>query len=46
MAEIVTKKEFREKIRPQIKADNKTIALCHGVFDLVHPGHMNHFEQA
>ncbi len=46
MARIVTKKEFRENIRPLIKADNKNIALCHGVFDLVHPGHMDHFEQA
>ncbi len=46
MAEIVTKKEFYENIRPHIKAENKTIALCHGVFDLVHPGHMEHFEQA
>ena len=46
MAEIVTKKEFCENIRPHIKAENKTIALCHGVFDLVHPGHMEHFEQA
>ena len=24
----------------------KTIVLCHGVFDLVHPGHLEHFRQA
>ena len=24
----------------------KTIALCHGVFDLVHPGHIVHLKQA
>jgi len=24
----------------------KKIVLCHGVFDLVHPGHLNHFKQA
>lgn len=46
MAEIVTKEQFREHIRPALKADGKTIALCHGVFDLVHPGHVIHFEQA
>lgn len=46
MAEIVGKTEFKEAIRPRIKAGNKTIVLCHGVFDLVHPGHMIHFEQA
>ncbi len=28
------------------KADGKTIALCHGVFDLLHPGHVRHLEAA
>lgn len=46
MARIVGKAEFRDEIRPSIKKENKTIALCHGVFDLVHPGHIVHFEQA
>ena len=46
MGRIVTKEEFKSKIRPALKAQNQTIALCHGVFDLVHPGHMIHFEQA
>lgn len=46
MNKIVTKQEFQENIRPQIRADHKTIALCHGVFDLVHPGHLIHLEQA
>ncbi len=46
MGTIVTKEEFKNKIRPQIKKEGKTIALCHGVFDLVHPGHVIHFEQA
>lgn len=46
MRKIVSKDEFREKIRPVLKNDNKIIALCHGVFDLVHPGHIIHLEQA
>jgi len=28
------------------KIKNKKIAMCHGVFDFVHPGHIYHFEQA
>lgn len=29
-----------------IKNKNKTISLCHGVFDLLHPGHIQHFKEA
>ncbi len=46
MKKTVSKKEFAEKIRIQLKKENKKIVLCHGVFDLVHPGHIIHFEQA
>lgn len=46
MGKIVDKAEFREKVRPNLKRDKKTIALCHGVFDLVHPGHIIHLQQA
>ena len=28
------------------QAEGKTVVHCHGVFDLVHPGHINYFEQA
>ena len=28
------------------KKKGKKIVLCHGAFDLVHPGHMSHFEEA
>ncbi len=28
------------------RVNGKKIVHCHGVFDLVHPGHINHFEQA
>lgn len=46
MDKIVSKKEFKAKIRKKLKNEGKTIALCHGVFDLVHPGHIIHLEQA
>lgn len=45
MGKIVTKKEF-QIIKEQLKAEGKKTVLCHGVFDLVHPGHIIHFEQA
>ena len=46
MGEIVTKEAYREKIKDKLKQENKSVVLCHGVFDLVHPGHIIHFEQA
>lgn len=45
MAQIVTKEDF-SIIRKQFKAEGRTVVLCHGVFDLVHPGHIIHFENA
>lgn len=45
-AKIVTKDQFKTSIRPELKRDGRTIALCHGVFDLVHPGHITHLRQA
>jgi rfaE bifunctional protein nucleotidyltransferase chain/domain len=29
-----------------LRSSGKTIALCHGVFDLIHPGHIQHFSAA
>lgn len=46
MNKIVSKREFKTEIRQRLKNEGKTIALCHGVFDLVHPGHVIHLEQA
>ncbi len=46
MEKIVDKGTFREEMRPKLKKEGKTIALCHGVFDLVHPGHIIHLQQA
>lgn len=45
MGKIVTREEFK-KIREEIKINNKKIVLCHGVFDLVHLGHILHLEEA
>lgn len=30
----------------QLRRDGKKIVHCHGVFDLLHPGHLKHFEAA
>ena len=46
MNKIVSKDIFKNEIRPKLKKEGKTIALCHGVFDLIHPGHIIHLEQA
>lgn len=45
MAQIMTKELFKT-IRQQLKKEEKRVVLCHGVFDLVHPGHIIHFEKA
>ena len=29
-----------------LKSGGKTIVMCHGVFDLIHPGHIRHFQAA
>ncbi len=46
MDKIVSKEVFQEKIKKELNDEGKTIALCHGVFDLLHPGHIIHLEQA
>ena len=46
MEKIVSKEKFKADIKPELNRAGKTIALCHGVFDLVHPGHIIHLEQA
>ncbi len=30
----------------RLRAEGKTIAHCHGAFDLLHPGHIRHFQAA
>lgn len=41
-------KELNElaKICQQLKDNKKRIVHCHGCFDLIHPGHIRHFEAA
>lgn len=45
MEKIVTKEQFKD-IRRKLREEEKKVVLCHGVFDLVHPGHILHFEEA
>ena len=44
-AKIKTLEEL-EKITAKLKKEGKKIVLCHGVFDLLHIGHIKHFEEA
>jgi rfaE bifunctional protein nucleotidyltransferase chain/domain len=34
------------KFVTKIRQSGRSIALCHGVFDLLHPGHFQHFKEA
>jgi len=34
------------KIVSELKLEDKKIVHCHGVFDLLHIGHIKHFEEA
>lgn len=43
MGKILSKQEYSE-VKESLFG--KKIVLCHGVFDLVHPGHIIHFEEA
>ncbi|MBF0568107.1 MAG: adenylyltransferase/cytidyltransferase family protein [Nitrospirae bacterium] len=38
--------EELSKILETLKADGKRVVHCHGCFDLMHPGHIKHFEAA
>lgn len=44
MKKIFSAIELKKKITKQYK--KKKIVMCHGVFDLLHIGHINHFSQA
>jgi rfaE bifunctional protein kinase chain/domain/rfaE bifunctional protein nucleotidyltransferase chain/domain len=39
-------KSSSSKIFTNLRKRNKKVVLCHGVFDLLHYGHISHFEQA
>ena len=34
------------RIFAKLREDGKKIVQCHGTFDLLHPGHIIHFEEA
>ena len=44
-SKIIDLNEF-SKLREELRNNNKTIIHCHGVFDLIHPGHITHFQEA
>ena len=44
MKKLFVSKELSKKIK-QIKKDDKTVALLHGVFDILHIGHISYFEE-
>ena len=42
----IIKIENLKKIIGELKSKNKKIVHCHGVFDVVHIGHLKHFKEA
>jgi rfaE bifunctional protein nucleotidyltransferase chain/domain len=42
---ILKLKELAEKLQ-NLKSEGKKIVHCHGCFDLMHPGHIKHFQAA
>lgn len=45
MGKLVSLEELAS-ISARLKKEGKTIAHCHGCFDLMHPGHIKHFQSA
>ena len=42
LKKIISVEELIKKVGKFPRAKNNKIAMCHGVFDLVHPGHIRH----
>lgn len=42
---IINQEQFKE-VRQLLRADSQKVIHCHGVFDLLHPGHIAHLEEA
>ncbi len=42
----IVKLEKLASIIENLKSENKKIILCHGCFDLIHPGHIKYFQAA
>ena len=45
MSKVIDLDLLAEKLE-DIKSRGKKVALCHGCFDLMHPGHIKHFQAA
>jgi cytidyltransferase-like protein len=45
MKKIINFKDIK-KIADEIRSSGKIIGLCHGTFDLLHIGHLKHFQEA
>ena len=46
MKEKIKNLEDLQLITADLKSKGKKIVHCHGVFDLLHIGHIKHFEEA
>lgn len=46
MSDKIIKLEEFKAVRERLKRENKKIILCHGVYDLVHYGHIEHLKEA
>ena len=42
----IVKLENLKSLSKKEKNKNKKVVLCHGVFDLIHIGHIKHFKEA
>jgi rfaE bifunctional protein nucleotidyltransferase chain/domain len=45
MSEVLSLSELSDKVE-ELKSKGMTVVLCHGVFDILHMGHLKHFEEA
>ncbi|MDO8494815.1 MAG: PfkB family carbohydrate kinase [Deltaproteobacteria bacterium] len=45
MSKVLSFEELKKRVET-LKKEGKKVVLCHGVFDLVHPGHILHFKAA
>ena len=46
LEEKIISREAFSYIRDELRRDGKTVVLCHGVFDLLHYGHIEHLQEA
>lgn len=42
---IISRSDF-QKLREKLRLEGRKVVHCHGVFDLLHPGHIAHLEEA